>query len=81
MQALDLIIQESQTDTTTLLPTEVANTVYRLLIKKEKQKAYDSLLTLQSEIYEMQGKCHFLTICSKSIIIIITGMHSLRHLK
>ena len=38
------------------ISTEVANTVYRLLIKKEKQKAYDSLLTLQTEIYDMQGK-------------------------
>ena len=38
------------------ISTEVANTVYRLLIKREKQKAYDSLLTLQTEIYDMQGK-------------------------
>lgn len=53
MQALDLIIQESPGDQES---TEVANTVYRLLIKKEKQKAYNSLLTIQSEIYEMQGK-------------------------
>ena len=37
--------------------TEVANTVYRLLIKKEKQKAYESLVTIQSEIYDLQGKC------------------------
>ena len=44
------------------ISTEVANTVYRLLIKREKQKAYDSLLTLQTEIYDMQGK--FLTIVS-----------------
>ena len=53
MQALDLIIQESPDDQKS---TEVANQVYRLLIKKEKQKAYDSLLTIQSEIYDMQGK-------------------------
>ena len=46
-----MIIQEDS-----MVQTEVANTVYRLLIKKEKQKAYDSLLTLQSEIYDMQGK-------------------------
>ena len=36
--------------------TEVANTVYRLLIKKEKQKAYDSLVSIQSEIYNLQDQ-------------------------
>ena len=48
------------------ISTEVANTVYRLLIKREKQKAYDSLLTLQTEIYDMQGK--FLTIVSSRVL-------------
>ena len=36
--------------------TEIANAVYRLLIKREKQIAYQSLVSLQSEIYELQGK-------------------------
>ena len=43
MHALDTILQ----DQNGVKPsTEVANQVYRLLIKKEKQKAYDSLVTI-----------------------------------
>ena len=57
MKALDLILQgdEDQSDLTedNQPSTEVANTVYRLLIKKEKQKAYDSLVTIQTEIYDL----------------------------
>ena len=35
---------------------EVANAVYRRLIKTEKKKAYDSIVSIQSEIYDLQGK-------------------------
>ena len=59
MRALDMIIQDGDDDICTAdgkPSTEDANTVYRLLIKKEKQKAYDSLVSIQSEIYAMQGK-------------------------
>ena len=52
MRALDLILEEEPQKP----GTEVANTVYRLLIKKEKQKAYESLVSIQSEIYDLQGK-------------------------
>ena len=56
MRALDSILQESEALGESP-PTDVANTVYRLLLKKEKQKAYESLVTIQSEIYDLQGKC------------------------
>ena len=59
MRALDLIIQDGDDEMGTVdgkPSTEDANTVYRLLIKREKQKAYDSLVSIQSEIYAMQGK-------------------------
>ena len=49
MRALDLIIQEGDDEMGTAdgkPSTEDANTVYRLLIKKEKQKAYDSLVSI-----------------------------------
>ena len=36
--------------------TEVANAVYRRLIKTEKKKAYESIVSIQSEIYDLQGK-------------------------
>ena len=50
MHALDTILQQQDG---VKHSTEVANQVYRLLIKKEKQKAYDSLVTIQSEIYDL----------------------------
>ena len=37
-------------------PADVANAVYRRLIKTEKKKAYDSLVSIQSEIYDLQGE-------------------------
>ena len=52
MRALDLILEEGPQKP----GTEVAHTVYRLLIKKEKHKAYESLVSIQSEIYDLQGK-------------------------
>lgn len=55
MRSLDSILRESETLRESP-PTEVANTVYRLLLKREKQKAYESLVTIQSEIYDLQGK-------------------------
>ena len=84
MQALDILIQEaaSPSDGESLvqsqpISTEVANTVYRLLIKREKQKAYDSLLTLQSEIYDMQGKSfaqtHFVSMLDFRVYIFRPG--------
>ena len=45
MRALDLILQEDSNNSQKF-GTEVANTVYRLLIKKEKQKAYESLVSI-----------------------------------
>ena len=52
---LDLVLN-GQDPNSDVPPTEVANQVYRLLVKREKQLAYQSLVSIQSEIYEMQGK-------------------------
>ena len=63
MQALDLILEDDDSNNGSSVnskpSTEVANTVYRLLIKKEKQKAYESIVSIQTEIYDLQGKTHY----------------------
>ena len=37
-------------------PAEISNAVYKSLLHTEKQRAYESIKTIQSEIMDLQGK-------------------------
>ena len=57
LKAFDSVLSEyeAQNKGSTFGP-EVQNKVYRVLIKTEKQKAYQSILSIQEEIFDIEGK-------------------------